>query len=431
MSQNTSIQCCGVSHQTANTNIREKLFLSREKIRVLLPYLKRKYKLQEIFIVSTCNRVELYAAAEHNFDLRDVFLDIFSSTCLYVLSVLEPQKLKSITYWYQGQDCYRHFFRTVSSLNSLVIGETQITGQFKSSFELAKSCDAIGTCLNRMFQEGFAVNKKIRSQTAISKGIVAVSHAGIELVRNIYQDFSNLNIAVMGFGEMAISTIQYLEKYSPKHIFIINRSKIAAHRLEGLPQNTSIHTMGEMDEVFVKSQIIVAAAGAKNPIVLPRHLDFKRNNPIAILDVAIPRNVDSECSSLTGVFLFDMDDIQKSVAHHTAARKSAAEKAQKFVKKTVSKFEKWLDFGAQNDAIKQIELDLVELIESEFQKTLSKGSFKTIFSEQKELEQMHGLKDALTRKIKNHLIKALKNQESTTSTEPVSLPPISIQTDPT
>src|ERR1700719_891160 len=302
----------GVSHKTAPVEVREQLAVQRNELVDLARTLKSFGLLDEIVLLSTCNRVEVYGTT------RQTDSDIKS---LLQLLCSEPRDLEPHIYLYEDADAVRHLLRVAAGLDSLVLGETEITGQIKNAYEIACNAGLTGRVLNRLFQKAFQATKEIRTRTGIGRGTVSIKSTAVELIGKT--DLSQQSIMVLGAGEMAESCVRLLVKKGARSIFISSRSFDRAIDLAMRCGGEAVcfgYCLFEMRDVDV-----VIAATSSSEALLSRDdvknlMKARRNRPLLLIDLSVPRNIDPAVTGLENVALYNIDDLESLAREGVQAR---------------------------------------------------------------------------------------------------------------
>ena len=329
----------GISHRTAPVELRESVDFARRGLESALQAFATRNVSQETVVLSTCNRAEIYALSESDAAV-DAISRFFSE-----YHGIDPDVLAGHVYSHRGLDAARHLFRVAAGLDSLVVGEPQILGQVKSAYAVASDLRFAGTITHRLFHAAFAVGKRVRNETGLAEGAVSVSYAAIELARKIFGDLSERSVVIVGAGEMAELTGVHLRAQKVKQITIASRTlasaEALARQLEGraVPWNVMHAALGSAD-------IVVTATGATAPVVTRAMIDdvmrTRRNRPLFVIDIAVPRDVESAVGDLEQVFLYHMDDLRAIVSENLARRSSELASAEAIVDQEVQRFATWL-----------------------------------------------------------------------------------------
>ncbi|EEP59920.1 glutamyl-tRNA reductase [Sulfurihydrogenibium yellowstonense] len=331
----------GFNYKTAPVEIREKLAITENNYGSILEKLNSIEDVYEICVISTCNRVELYGVSNDNVEkVKEEILRILSQ-----YSTVPVSTLKDYLFFYTNKEAIRHIFRVSSSLDSMVIGEPQIVCQFKDSFTKAKEYKAVRHILTRLFDKALNVSKKIRTSTGISRRAVSISYAAVLLAKKIFGDLKDKNVLIIGAGEMAELAAKHLHSLNVKHIFVSNRTFEKAVELADKFSGSAIR-FEKIQEFLPEADIIIVSTGAKEPIL--KKEDVKRaiksrKDPLFIIDISVPRNVEESVNELEGVYLYNIDDLKQVVNSNLEERKMEAQRAEFIIDEEVEKFVKWLN----------------------------------------------------------------------------------------
>jgi glutamyl-tRNA reductase len=331
----------GFNYKTAPVEIREKLAITENNYGLILEKLNSIEDVYEICVISTCNRVELYGVSNDNVGkVKEEILRILSQ-----YSAVPVNTLKDYLFFYTNKEAIRHIFRVSSSLDSMVIGEPQIVCQFKDSFTKAKEYKAVRHILTRLFDKALNVSKKIRTSTGISRRAVSISYAAVLLAKKIFGDLKDKNVLIIGAGEMAELAAKHLHSLSVKHIFVSNRTFEKAVELADKFSGSAIR-FEKIQEFLPEADIVIVSTGAKEPIL--KKEDVKRaiksrKDPLFIIDISVPRNVEESVNELEGVYLYNIDDLKQVVNSNLEERKMEAQRAEFIIDEEVEKFVKWLN----------------------------------------------------------------------------------------
>src|SRR5438093_10614344 len=302
----------GLSHKTAPIELREQLAPKHSELADRARILKSRGQLNEIVLLSTCNRVEIYGTT------RGAESDIKS---LFKLLCSKPGELDAYIYVHENVDAVRHLLRVSAGLDSMVLGETEITGQIKIAYEIARNAGLTGRVLNRLFQRAFQATKEIRARTGIGRGTVSIKSTAVELIGKT--DLSQQSVMVLGAGEMAEHCVRLLVKKGAKSIFISNRSFDRALDLATRCGGEAVcfgYCLCEMRDVDV-----VMAATSRAETLLGRDdvenlMKARRNRPLLLIDLSVPRNIDPAVGGLENVALYNIDDLESLARECVQAR---------------------------------------------------------------------------------------------------------------
>jgi len=330
----------GVSHRTAPVELRERVDFQARGLQGALRALADRGSAHEAVVVSTCNRAELYVACEETEPTRQDLVRFLSDYNDLPASEVVPH-----VYDVADLDAARHLFRVAAGLDSLVVGEPQILGQVKEAHTFATEVRTAGPVLNRLFHASFAVGKRVRTETGLGSGAVSVSYAAVALARKIFGDLSGRNVVVIGAGEMGKLTAMHMKSQDVRHITIVSRTMAHAARTAEAIGGASAAPWADLDAVLAASDIIITATGAANPILTKAHIEAvmrpRRNRPLFIIDIAMPRDVEAAAGEIEEVFLYNIDDLQATVRENLARRASEVSRAETIVNEEVDKFGAW------------------------------------------------------------------------------------------
>jgi len=332
------LQVVGLSHRTAPIELRECVDFARGGIDAALKALSVRGAAQESVILSTCNRAEVYAIIES--DTATETIGRFFSE----YHQLDHRETAEHLYTLNGGEAARHLFRVAAGLDSLVVGEPQILGQVKSAYTVASDLQLTGSILNRLFHSSFAVGKRVRSETGLGEGAVSVSYAAIALAKKIFGKLSGLGVLILGAGEMAKLTAIHLKAQQVRQMTIASRTLKAA---EGLAARLDAEAVpwAALDRALMSADIVVTATGATEPVLTGPQVEAvmrqRRNRPLFIIDIAVPRDVDAAVGEIEQVFLYNVDDLQAVVQENLSRRSSEIGRAESIVSEEVERFAAW------------------------------------------------------------------------------------------
>jgi glutamyl-tRNA reductase len=319
----------GINHKTAPVEVRELLAFDHHSLAAALEQLKSREGLLEAVILSTCNRVEIAAITDDTADPRGAITDF-----LCCARNLDPQTIHPHLYHHEDREAIRHIFRVAASLDSMVVGEPQILGQMKAAYAEAKARGAVGGFLEVVLTRAFNVAKRVRSETGIGKSAVSVSFVAVELAREIFGSLSGKRVLVVGAGKMSELAARYLHRSGAEQIFVTNRTHDRAAEMAAVFGGKTVEYdrfLARMPEI----DIVVASSGAPHYIIrkedMKRVIEARRNRPMFLIDIAVPRNIEPSVNDLDNVFLYDIDDLQKVVESNRQDRLKEAEQAEEII----------------------------------------------------------------------------------------------------
>lgn len=330
----------GLSHHTAPLEIREKLAFDANAIECPLRELIAIPDVEEGLIVSTCNRVEVYAVA------RDIAAGIARiKRFLADFHSLPYDGVEPHLYGYHGENAVRHVFRVAASLDSLVVGEPQILGQIKAAYGYAAEYGTSGLILNRFLHKAFSVAKRVRTETRIASSAVSVAFAAVELAKKIFDELSDKTVLLIGAGEMGELAARHFLNAGARGVMVANRTFERGERLAEEFDGKAIRFEDLFDHLH-KADIILSTTGAPHHIIGPHDLGEvirrRKLRPMFFIDIAVPRDIDPAVNDLENVYLYNTDDLQGVVEYNLEQRRREAEKAEEIVSNEIGQFQGWL-----------------------------------------------------------------------------------------
>lgn len=326
----------GINHRTAPVQVREKLAFRAEDIPAALRFLESR-GVREALILSTCNRVEIAAALPPGVPAATLLEGLIAGRI-----GLTPQALEPHLYSFEDAAVIQHLFRVAASLDSMIVGEPQILGQLKQAYLQARDHGFIGSILETVLTRAFNVAKRIRTETEIGQSAVSISYAAVELAREIFGSLNKKRVLILGAGKMSEGAARHLLRAGASEIFITNRTAERAREVaetfrgEIVPYEQFPHRLAEVDIVIASS----AAPGyIIGPDIVRRAIEARKNQPMFLIDIAVPRNINPAVNNIEHAFLYDIDDLQRLTDRNLQARKEVAQAAEKIVAEEVSRLE--------------------------------------------------------------------------------------------
>lgn len=325
----------GVNHNSAPVEVRERLAFDENALSEALQELKRRPGFCEGLILSTCNRVEVALTSEDHSG-ENVAVDEFLADTRHVAR----EWVTPFLYRYEDGDAIRHLFRVAASLDSMVVGEPQILGQLKSAYAVAKQNGAVSGFLDSLMTRAFNVAKRVRSETDIGESAVSVSYAAVELAKEIFATLGDKKILLVGAGKMSELAARHLRRSGAVHIFVTNRSHARAIEMSQLFDGKIVEYT-RFTEFLVEVDIVITSSGAPHYIIvrdeMKKVLEARRNRPMFLIDIAVPRNIEPSVNTLDNVFLYDIDDLQKIVESNLEGRMHSAKEAEAIIGEEVDR----------------------------------------------------------------------------------------------
>lgn len=352
----------GINHKTAPVALREKVSFSPDTMGDALNNLLQQPAVRGGVVLSTCNRTELYLSME---DKENSHEQLIRWLCQY--HQIEPNELKSSVYWHQDNQAVSHLMRVASGLDSLVLGEPQILGQVKKAFADSQNYHSLSSELERLFQKSFSVAKRVRTETQIGANAVSVAFAACTLARQIFESLSSLTILLVGAGETIELVARHLREHQVKKIIIANRTKERAQRLAN-EVDAEVITLSDIDECLAQADIVISSTASPLPIIgkgmVERALKKRRNQPMLLVDIAVPRDIEQDVEKLNNVYLYSVDDLEAIIQHNREQRQAAAIQAEHIVQQESGQFMDWLRAQGAVDAIREYR-DSAEMLRAE------------------------------------------------------------------
>ena len=389
----------GLNHRTAPVGVRERLAFPSDRLIAAHQSLQRQFGLAEGMIVSTCNRVEVIASCPGQQDAVERI-----KSFLYGYHSLEPPFLEKYLYRYLESAVIKHVFRVASSLDSMVVGESQILGQMKQAYTTAREAGSVGSELNHLMHRAFFVAKRIRTETQIGASAVSISSVAVELARKIFGDLRGKSILLLGAGKMSELAAQNLLNSGISRLFVINRTpkkaKELASKLGGIPL-----PFQERGRSLVGADIVLVSTDAESFVLRKDQVQSvireRKYAPLFLVDISVPRNVDPRVNGIENVFLYDIDDLQSVIQTNLSGRNREAELAEKIVLEEVQNYLRRLSTFEVGQVIRRLRKRIEEICLSELERnrdTLTEG----------DQEQLEKVIRRAARKIAHPLILQIK-----------------------
>jgi glutamyl-tRNA reductase len=329
----------GLSHQTAPVQLRERFSSSAGNLPSLFETLRKSAGLMEAVVLSTCNRFEVYGVAETPQDMVEA---VFAPASDFEGWQLSAAGLKDSIYLHQGRQCIQHLFRVASSLDSLVLGETEITGQVKSAYQAAQSSGATGKCLNRLFQKAFAVSKEVRTRSGIGRYPTSIGSISVELARQIFGNkLPEKTVLVIGAGKISETALRHLCKHEPGSILVANRSLDRARELARQFDGEAF-PLEALPLLLPRADIVISSTSAPHYLLSER--DFadaarvRGRRPFFLIDLAVPRDVDPGVGLMEGIFLYNVDQLSEVARQNRTIRQAEAAFCEEAILAEVERF---------------------------------------------------------------------------------------------
>ena len=395
----------GLSHKTAPLEMRERLAFAEALIPDALGRLIDQETVDEGLIVSTCNRVEIIASTADGADRGIACLADFLSE----FHQLAPDTLNGHLYRHADAEAIKHLFRVASSLDSMVVGESQILGQVKQAYQHAINAGTIGRVLSQVMHRSLSVAKRIRSETGVAQNPVSVSSVAVELARKIFEDLTDKTVLLVGAGEMGELAARSLLDAGTGKLIVTNRTAERAEEIARKYSGGAVNFEAFYD-VLPSADIVLCSTGAPDYIIRPaetrRALKSRKKGPVLFIDISVPRNIDPRLADVENAFLFDVDDLESIVKANIREREQEAERAEAIIESEVQHFVQQLRSLDIGPAVVEVKELLSQIVVSEYRRNRKRlGDLST--------EQEAAIEDilipALVNKLSHPMIVHIRN----------------------
>ncbi len=397
-----NIVVVGLSHKTAPVEIREKVAFEPDAIAASLEDLHALSAVSEAMIVSTCNRVELYAATT---DPQQACTEL--KRYMAQSHGISADVLYEHLYSYACQEAVRHVLRVTSSLDSMVVGEPQILGQMKTAYGYACEHKSAGLVLNRFMHKAFSVAKRVRTETAIANSAVSISYAAVELARKIFDSLESKTVMLVGAGEMCELAAKHFVRCGVSKVLVTNRTFSRAEKLAETFGGVAVN-FANFREQLHRVDILLSSTGSPDYVLhaadLKAACKLRRYQPMFLIDIAVPRDIDPAANKIDSIYLYDVDDLQGVVQANLKERQKEAIKAEQIIDEEVERFHDWLSNLTVRPTIVALRKQLEEVRQKELQKTLS--NLGTLNEHQR--KALDAMSSAIVNKILHHPTRLLK-----------------------
>lgn len=331
----------GINYKTAPVEIRERLTFNPNELGEAMKRLQSKKSILENVIISTCNRTEVYAVVDQlhtgRYYMKEFLSDWFD---------MEQEEFVPYLFIYEQEGAINHLFNVACGLNSMVLGETQILGQVRTSFLLGQEEKTTGTVFNHLFKQAVTLAKKAHSETDIGANAVSISYAAVELAKKIFGSLDHKHVLILGAGKMGELAIQNLHSNGVSKVTVINRTFEKAQNLANR-FNGKAKTLQELQCALTEADILISSTGANDFVItkeMMAHVEkLRKGKPLFMVDIAVPRDLDPRLAELENVFLYDIDDLEGIVEANIKERQKAAEKIRILIEAEIVEFKQWLN----------------------------------------------------------------------------------------
>jgi glutamyl-tRNA reductase len=353
--------CVGLSHKHVPIGVREQLAVSAEQLPERLTRLKAIPAVREAMLLSTCNRLEVFAVADERTAADDVLRDLGPLAAEHAVIRFED-------------DALLHFFRVAASLDSMVVGEAQIQGQVKEAHARAQECGACGAALSRVLSAALSAAKRVRTETAIARGAVSVSSVAVQMAHKVLGDLSGRAVLLLGAGEMAQLAARELHALGASQLLVANRSSAAAEALAKEVSGIAVSLL-ELPALLERADVVLCSTGSQQSLVTrelgARVIKARRYRPLFLIDLALPRNVDPAVNQLENVYVYDMDDLERVAVQNRELRQQEVQRAEAIVREEITAYARAKQERAAVPVLARLRAQAQALADTEVERTLS------------------------------------------------------------
>lgn len=358
----------GINHRTAGVEVRERVSFSPEQLPDALQRLRAEAGADEVAILSTCNRTELYCAQEQlDADRLVEWVARFHG--------MTAEELRRSSYLHQDAGAVNHMMRVAAGLDSMVLGEPQILGQMKDAWQAARTAGTLGPYLDRLFQSTFNMAKQVRTDTAIGENPVSVAFAAVSLARQIFADLRRSTALLIGAGETIALVARHLFEQGVGRIIVANRTLQRAELLSE-PLGGQAIVLTQIPDILAECDVVISSTASPLPILgkgaVERALKQRRHKPMFMVDIAVPRDIEPEVGSLADVYLYTVDDLHEVIEENMRSRQGAAEAAERLIELGTGEFMQRLRALAAVDVVRSYRQKAEQARDQELQKALAK-----------------------------------------------------------
>jgi glutamyl-tRNA reductase len=398
----------GLNHTTAPLDVREKLAFDAKQCRHALAAFRSKFVECEAVLLSTCNRVELYigrsAHAHPSIEEMVGFLAEFHG--------VGAELFREHLYHKKDREVAEHLFTVSSSLDSMVLGETQILGQVRDAYDLSRELEGVGPLLNPLFQRAIAVGKQVMHETRLNEGRLSVASVAVDYAKRIFETFTDKTVLCIGAGKMTTLALQGFVGLKPRHLLVCNRDPAKAAALAQKFNGEPV-PFDHLDDHLAVADIVVTSTGSSHPIITSQQFKRirrrRRNRTLFLIDIAVPRDVEVGVGDIENVYLYNLDDLQQVVQTTQASRRDAIDAAQAIVETQVSDFAAWHRAREMGPVIDRLYRRYHRMAQEELART--RGKLSGDLSEQDEAH-LEDMVRRLVNKLLHNPIQVLRQGES-------------------
>jgi len=351
-----SLFVLGINHQTAPVSLRERVAFSADMVPAALAGLRALPQVREVALLSTCNRTELYAVTSDDGCALADWLALHPGQVGGTVTH-SGQALDAYLYRHRDADAVRHLFRVATGLDSMVLGEPQILGQVKEAWATARSAGSLGTQLDRLFQQAFVTAKRARTFTSIGVNPVSVASAAVRLAQQSFARLPDSTVLLIGAGETIELAARHLVQAKTKRLLVANRTLSHAQELASRHGGVAL-PFAEIERHLGEADIVLTATASREPILtrlqVAAALATRKHRPMLLLDLAVPRDIASDVAGLRDVFLYTVDDLERSIEDNRRGRREAATEAEAIIELQVARFVETRAASTRTDSLKRL-----------------------------------------------------------------------------
>ncbi|MFI3189717.1 glutamyl-tRNA reductase [Crenothrix sp. D3] len=394
----------GINYNTAPVSIRERLAFPADRLQSALQDLWQLKEINEAAILSTCNRTEFYCTTTAD---QQVLIDWMAKN-----KNINPTDFAPYLYTYTDKSVCRHLFRVACGLDSMILGEPQILGQMKTAYQAASEAGTLGKRLGKLFQHTFTAAKKVRTDTAIGSSPVSVAFAAVQLAQQIFDKLSEQTALLIGAGETIELAARHLSQQGIGRIIIANRTYDKAHAL-AMQFNGYAIDLSELPNHLAEADIVISSTASQLPILgkgrVESALKKRKNKPMFMVDLAVPRDIEAEVEQLRDVYLYTVDDLQHTITKNMNSRRLAAEQAEEIIDTQVDYFVAWLRAQSAQSTIRDYRSQAEQARDDVLQKAIA--SLKNGVSAEEALNRLaHSLTNKLIHTPSTQIRTAAENE---------------------
>jgi glutamyl-tRNA reductase len=393
----------GISHKTAPVEVRERLALPDARSADFLRDLRGTADVQEAVAISTCNRTELYMVVADPVEAEGRVLSMLSSQ-----AGIRPTELAGSIYALRNCDAARHLYRVTAGLDSMIVGEAEVQGQVKRAYDAALARDSVGPLTNHLFKAALKAGKRVRTETAISERQLSLPAVAVTLARELLgPTLDGRSVVIVGTGETSELTARALADSGGRTVFVASRRRDRAISLARRYGGTSV-SFDELPVALEQADIVVAATASPHLLLeaqaLGEVMEARRERPLLLIDLAVPRDIDASCADLPGVSLYDIDDLQAVIARNRSVRQAEARKAEGIIEEEIQQFAAWLGSLEVLPTISSLRAHATEIAEQ----VIRENDGKWESASPRDLRRVEGLARAIVNRLLHEPTRRMK-----------------------